>query len=120
MMVYIHSCLFWNVKILMQPVYRSHQSLFDSHIEKAHTHENEGQNSLALRELREAIRLRPRDATARSDMRRLKTLMCPPEFKKEVVPAERLRSIFNLAIRYWDSNMPSAALKEVRSARCFV
>jgi hypothetical protein len=103
-------------KILMQPVYRSHQSLFESHIEKARAHENDGQNSLALREMREAIRLRPRDAVSRSEVQRLKSLVSPPVCKKGVVPAERLSSVFNLAIRYWDSNMPSAALKEVRTA----
>jgi hypothetical protein len=31
----------------------------------------------------------------------------------DAVPADRLSSIFNLSVRYWDMNMPIAAIHEV-------
>lgn len=94
-------------------MYRSSQELFDSHLVKSRTHEEAGEWSLAVRELREALRLRPRSSGARDDLERLKTMLTPPK-QCEAISGDRLSASFNLSIRYWDQNMPSAALKEVR------
>ena len=83
---------------------------------KARTHLSNDEASLALREFREAARLRPRDEAVRSEIQRLNNMVnLPTDSQEHSVPSERIRSLFNLAVRYWDSNMPSAALKEVDS-----
>jgi hypothetical protein len=94
-------------------MYRSSQELFDSHLVKSRTHEEAGEWSLAVRELREALRLRPRSSGVRDDLERLKTMLTPPK-QCDAILADRLSASFNLSVRYWDQNMPSAALKEVR------
>jgi len=93
--------------------FRTSKSLFDGHRMKASSHEAAGQMSLAIRELREASRLRPRDQSTRSEIDRIQRILVPPKLIPDSIPSERLCSIFNLSIRYWDRNMPSAALKEV-------
>jgi hypothetical protein len=96
--------------------YRTPKSLFDCHRARAKSHESAGQLGLAIRELREAFRLRPRERTTVTELDRLLKVMDPPKVSPEKLPAERLCSIFNLSVRYWDRNMPSAALKEVCAA----
>jgi hypothetical protein len=80
---------------------------------KARSHADAGEHSLALREFKEASRLRPRDKSARTEVKRLNDIVNISESPPSRVPSERISSIFNLSIRYWDRNMPSAALKEV-------
>ena len=97
----------------MQPDYRTTQSLFEGHLTQARRHLTIGETSFALREFREALRLRPRDGSVRSEIERLNMIVSPHKSQSRIVPSERIRSLFNLTIRYWDNNMPSAALKEV-------
>jgi len=97
----------------MQRQYRTTQSLFEGHPAKAQTHVNNEEFTLAMREYKEAARLRPRDRSVRSAIERLGEAFNSAELESRAISSERIRSLFNLTVRYWDNNMPSAALKEV-------
>ena len=90
---------------------------FEKHVNNAAKHESMDQLGLALREWREAARIRPRDANVRRELERLFNILSPPSLAPEPIPSERFASIFNLSVRYWDRNMASAALKEVFDQR---
>ena len=90
---------------------------FEKHVNNAAKHESMDQLGLALREWREAARIRPRDANVRRELERLSNILSPPSLAPEPIPSERFASIFNLSVRYWDRNMASAALKEVFDQR---
>ena len=98
---------------------RDPRALFEAHLERARSHEAGGQFSLAVKELSEALRIRPRDPSIRHDINRLESVLETTASKTAVWPAERFAAPFNLAVRYWDRNMPTAALKEVCSINSF-
>ena len=89
------------------------KSMFQSHLEQAQNHEKKGQLALSLRELREALRIRPRELSVKENINRLEGVISPPVVGPEPISSERFSSTYNLAIRYWDRNLPAAALKEV-------
>lgn len=106
---------------------------FERHLEQAQCHENRvrmlvednnirgtiPQQSLAIREYREAARIRPRNDevqiklhAAQIALQRLKTACVGPKVK----PLLRFVSHFNLAIRYWDLGKPTLARYQAEAA----
>lgn len=79
----------------------------------------QAQQRLAVREFKEAARLRPRNVDvkqhfrqARAGLKRLETALEAPKPK----PLGRFLSHFNLSIRYWDLGKAQQALEEARAA----
>lgn len=90
---------------------RNPNALFESHLARALDHSAKNKKRQALREFREAARIRPSESSLKNTIRILED-----EMSKSVeiaTPFERIASPFNLSVRYWDSGMQGAALKEV-------
>jgi len=93
----------------------------DVHVRRARQAVKAGiaQQQLAVREFREAVRLRPRNlptkkrlAQAMRGLKRLQAMLAGPQ----TLQLRRFFAHFNLAIRYWDLGNGSQALKEARLA----
>lgn len=97
---------------------RDPKILCEAHLRDARKHETEGQLTLSLRELKEALRIRPRDPVLKGELERIQSLISATRCQSDPVSADRISSLFNLGIRYWDRNMPGVAIKEVCLVLC--
>lgn len=88
-------------------------NLYEHHVAKAHEYEKENDMKSCHREWKDALRIRPSSVDARTAVDRLQTVLFPSQLEPLPVCAVRLSSYFNLSMRYWDRNMPKAALAEV-------
>jgi len=89
-------------------------ALANQHLTQAEEHEAKGsmkQLSLAIREYKEARRLRPRDAQIQERLKaavsRFRTMAAQPN-----APLLRFVSHFNLSLRYWDEGKTALAIKQ--------
>ena len=86
---------------------------FDRHVSAAKQAEIEGKLSLALREWKEAVRLRPHSPAVK-ELERLSGQLKPVSEPK--ISLAKFAAQFNLAVYYWDCGRAALALSEAKKA----
>lgn len=89
---------------------------FDHHKEQAEEHASRGEWRFAIHELKQCIRLRPRDDGAKLKLREAKALAREADPKQRFKPMLRFVCHFNMSIRYWDLGKPRLAHSEAELA----
>lgn len=88
---------------------------YEVRVQRAREHEAVGEINHGSLELKEPMRIRPSSVEAKRECARLQMLVLPVASAPMTLSSVRLTSFFNLSVRFWDRNMPSAALSEVCS-----
>eukprot|EP00397_Hematodinium_sp_SG-2012_P047959 GEMP01054752.1.p1 GENE.GEMP01054752.1~~GEMP01054752.1.p1 ORF type:complete len:270 (+),score=46.01 GEMP01054752.1:48-812(+) len=90
-------------------------SLAQQHVKLAEEHEAKGtpqQLSLAIREYKEAKRLKPRDQSVKDRLKSAVIRYRKISPHQPTIPMLRFASHFNLSLRYWDEGKTDLALTE--------
>ena len=97
-------------------VHNSIEDRYQRHRSEAEFAEKDGRWEAAVREWREAIRIRPNCIEASNGLKRAVENSEKKVEEKQPVDLSRFARQFNLSIRYWDDGQPGWALKEARAA----
>ena len=91
------------------------EEFYQKHVAQAREHEQSGNVKLALREWREARRLRPHHPDPGAEIARLENISSQ-EISSQV-SLNAVTASFNLTVRYWDKGEGSFALAEARKCK---
>jgi hypothetical protein len=88
---------------------------YEKHKQLAIEFESKGNITVAIREWKEAMRVRPNNPEPAANLKRLQEISIQETSSR--VSLNAFISQFNLAIRYWDNNQPMFALAEAKRSR---
>ncbi|CAD7949173.1 unnamed protein product [Amoebophrya sp. A120] len=87
--------------------------MYEQHYLKAEKHEMKQEYTLAVREYKEALRIKPQDANAQNRLNFVERAFLK---EKPVKGMLRFVSHYNLSLRYWDKGKATLAIKECENA----